>query len=53
MQLNEGLGKLGYSAFEKSTIENITLPSTLKRVEAETFRFCKNLKSLEIPNGVE
>lgn len=44
---------LGYCAFKHSTIENIKLPSTLKRIEAETFYNCRNLKSVEIPGGVE
>ena len=53
MQLNEGLEKLGRSTFERSAIEDITLPSTLKRIESETFKGCKCLKRLDIPNGVE
>ena len=64
MQLNEGLEKLGEeetingweyegAVFCASAIETIKLPSTLKRIEAETFSLCKNLKSIDIPNGVE
>ena len=34
-------------------IEKITLPSTLKRIERGTFSWCKNLKHVEILNGVE
>ena len=34
-------------------IEKITLPSTLKRIERRTFSWCKNLKRVEISNGVE
>lgn len=41
------------AVFSGTAIESITLPSTLKRIEEETFRYCKNLKSVEIPNGVE
>ena len=44
---------MGDDAFAFSTINSIGLPSTLKRLELETFWLCKNLKSLEIPNGVE
>ena len=53
MQLNEGLEKLGRYAFHYSGIESIRLPSTLKRLETNTFENCKNLKRIEIPNGVE
>ena len=64
MQLNEGLVKLGEKevigkeeyegrVFYGSGITTIRLPSTLKRIEAETFRNCKNLKRVEIPKGTE
>ena len=53
MQLNEGLEKLGSDTFSGSAIENITVPSTLKKIEVGTFSWCCCLKSVEIPNGVE
>ena len=64
MQLNDGLEKLGErevicgkelegGAFMGSAIESVKLPSTLKRIEAETFTDCYNLKNIEISNGVE
>ena len=64
VQLNEGLKKLGEmevvngnvhtgQAFAGSVIRSIKLPSTLKRIEAETFWLCKRLTSVEIPKGVE
>ena len=53
MQLNEGLEKLGESVFESNAIENIRLPSTLKKIEAMTFAGCQNLNRVEIPNGIE
>ena len=51
MQLNEGLEELGAEitidgvtyaggVFGESTIENIKLPSTLKRIEAGMFQGC-------------
>lgn len=63
-ELNEGLEKLGTReatnaqkydghVFTYSAIESIKLPSTLKRLEAETFYSCENIRSVEIPNGVE
>mgnify|MGYP002680316587 CR=1 FL=1 len=36
-----------------SAIESIRLPSTLKRIEYQTFYKCYNLRSVEIPNGVK
>ena len=62
--LNEGLEVLGtdeykddgnwYSGvFQGSTIESVTLPSTLKRVEYNAFYKCTNLKSVKLPEGLE
>lgn len=34
-------------------MESVKLPSTLKRLEAETFCSCGNLKNANLPNGVE
>ena len=51
--MSNGLEKLGEHAFTESGIEKIQLPSTLKTIEAETFKNCKNLKSVEILDGVE
>lgn len=62
--MNEGLEKLGAreiinghehegAVFECTAIENIRIPSTLKRLEAETFSWCENLKSVVIQDGTE
>ena len=64
MYLNDGLEKLGAEetidgkqygggVFVESAIESIRLPPTLKRLELGIFNKCKNLKRIEIPNGVE
>lgn len=64
VQLNESLERLGAreivdrynfegQVFARSAIESVTLPSTLKRIEKETFLECKNIKKIEIPSGVE
>lgn len=39
--------------FAWSAIETVKLPSTLKRLEAQTFSLCINLKSIDIPNSIE
>ena len=51
----EIIGKEEYEGrvFYESGITTISLPSTLKTIEAETFRNCRNLKRVEIPNGTE
>ena len=51
----EVIGKEEYEGrvFYGSGITAIRLPSTLKKIEAETFRNCRNLKRVEIPNGTE
>lgn len=63
-KLNEGLEVLGtdehmknggqyYGAFQESALERVDLPSTLKKIEYNTFRGCKNLKSILLPEGLE
>lgn len=53
MRLNEGLEKLGESAFWRSALASIRLSPMLKIIERETFASCGNLNSIVIPNGVE
>lgn len=51
LHLAEGIKSIGASAFSKSVLENITLPSTLESINSDAF-FESNLKSIEIPNSV-
>ena len=62
--LNEGLEVLGtdeYLAdyemwngvFQRSTLESVTLPSTLKRIEYRAFAQCRNLRKVQLPEGLE
>lgn len=54
VEIPEGVEVIGKRAFQKkSSLENITFPSTLKEIGAEAFYGCNNLKSIVIPEGVE
>ena len=39
--------------FSESTLECVELPSTLKRIEYDTFEGCKDLKSIWLPERLE
>lgn len=61
--LNEGLEVLGVDeylsgdelpgVFQHSALESVKLPSTLKRIEYNTFVSCANLKAVDFPDGLE
>lgn len=62
--LNEGLEVLGtdeYSStgrmlegvFQKSAVESVQFPSTLRRIEYGTFESCGNLRHVELPGALE
>ena len=62
--LNEGLETLGtddydedgdmtFGVFDQSALENVRLPSTLKRIEYSAFDECKQLKSIQLPEGLK
>ena len=62
--LNEGLEALGtdeykpdgmryFGAFEESGLEHVRFPSTLKRIEYNTFMNCHSLKSVDFPEALE
>lgn len=44
---------IGASAFELSKLKRVVLPSTLKKIEARTFAYCKHLEDVQIPAGLE
>ena len=63
VRLNEGLEVLGEEqclygelqkghVFDSSSLERVTISSTLKTVEPETFIDCKNLWRVEFPEGL-
>ena len=64
MRFSEGLEGLGtdeydddgtlfYGVFEESALENVWLPSTLKRIEYSVFSDCRNLKNINLPETIE
>lgn len=42
-----------YGVFGECALENIELPSTLKKIECRAFQGCEGLKSIELPDGLE
>jgi len=48
----EGVEIIGEGSFLAAQIESIAFPSTLKTIEGWAFRFCENLKRLDIPDSV-
>ena len=64
VRFNEGLEVLGtdeyadgrgslLGVFEDSSIESVKLPTTLKRIECNVFKNCKNLKNIKLPDSLE
>lgn len=64
MHLNEGLETLGEKRSRGDTyiegmtlwgsgIESVSVPSTLKKIEAKTFFRCKKLRQVELAEGLE
>ena len=62
--INEGLevlgtdtylnnGELYHGIFDNSGLRSIKLPSTLKRIEYEAFRYCGDLTEIQLPDGLE
>ena len=62
--LNEGLERLGPAetvmgiesaglCFAESAVRSVRLPSTLRRLEVGTFKGCRCLRRVEVPEGVE
>lgn len=62
--LNEGLEVLGTNkypsgygrwcgVFDGSALEHIDLPLTLKRIEYNVFRDCRELRRVKLPDGLE
>lgn len=50
---NEGLETIEGSAFQRSGLQSVTLPSTLKHIGGYAFENCNSLTEVTIPEGVE
>ena len=51
--VEEGITSLGdFSFFGMSAIRNFSLPESLRKIGAQTFRFASKLSTLRIPDGV-
>lgn len=61
--LNEGLETLGTDdrtkykdwcgVFQRSALRTVRLPSTLRTIKCNAFAFCRNLKGVELPAGLQ
>ena len=49
----EGTVKIDFGCFRNTDTETITLPSSLKEIGWEAFRWCKNLKEIALPEELE
>ena len=46
-------GGTHYGVFQESGVERVELPSTLRRIEYNTFKNCDDLQSIALPDSVE
>ena len=53
MELSKGLEKIGFKAFYDSGVERIDLPSSMRRIGAEAFMMCKQLRSVRLNEGLQ
>ena len=51
--LNEGLEKIGLSAFEGTKIKSIVIPSSVKEIDDSAFSNCSNLSQVTLNEGLE
>ena len=51
--IEEGITSIGPFTFEKCPVENLTLPSTLEKIDWGAFSDCTNLKNIDSLNNVK
>ena len=49
----EGITKLPAGLFHSCLLSSITIPDTIVELEDNVFRYCKNLTSIELPEGLK
>lgn len=49
----EGVVEIGYCAFSKLYVEEVVLPSTIKKIGMYAFNDCKYLTKINLPEGLE
>ena len=64
MVMNEGLERVGpngydgeehvaFGVFAQSAVEDVRLPSTLKQIGCKAFENCRELRNVQLPEGLE
>ena len=48
-----GDGGLFGGVFQDTSVERVELPSTLRRIEYQAFAHCRNLRHIDLPDGLE
>ena len=48
-----GITKIGVDTFTHTGLESITIPDSVREIGTRAFTGCKNLKTVELPTGVE
>ena len=49
----EGLETIDFGTFNGTALETIIIPSSVKKIGRYALAYCKNLKSIELPEGLE
>ena len=49
----QGITKINNYAFVYTDLESITIPNSVRVIDSDAFYGCKNLKTVELPTGVE
>lgn len=53
MELSKGLEKIDFKAFFGSGVERVDLPSSMRCIGAEAFMMCKQLRNVNLNEGLE
>ena len=51
--INDGITEIGRNAFYNfSTLESVSLPGSIKKLNSFSFNYCVQLKTVNLPNGI-